>query len=96
MPFDQMVAVICRDSLIRSIDRPWRYCDCKVQQLEHVFDREEFKDTVQLRQLEYEFNLVHDIHQLKPDRVRISPLPETQQDTQPTGVDAVNLRQVKY
>jgi hypothetical protein len=78
------------------IDRPWRYRGCKLQQLEHVLDRAEFKDTIQLRQLKYVLDLVGDIHQLKPDRVRISPFPYTQQDTQPTGVDAVNLRQVQY
>jgi len=38
LPFDQMVAVICRDSLIRWLDRPWRYCGCTVQQFEHVLD----------------------------------------------------------
>jgi hypothetical protein len=57
------------------LDRPWRYCSWKVQQVEHVLDRAEFKDTIQLRQLKYVRDLVDDIHQLKPDRVRISPVP---------------------
>jgi len=95
LPFDRRLAIF-HHSLVRLIDRPGRYCGCKVQQVEHVLDRAEFKDTIQLRQLKYVLDLIDDIHQLKPSRVRISPPPQTQQDTQPTGVDAVNLRQVKY
>jgi hypothetical protein len=81
--------------MVRLIHRSWRYGGCKVQQLEHVLDRTEFKDTIQLRHLKHLLDPVHDIHQLKPDRVRMSPLSQAQQDAQTTGVNAVDLRQVK-
>ena len=43
--------------------------------MEHVPDGAEFKDTIQLGQLKYLLDLVHDIYQLQPNCIGISPLP---------------------
>src|ERR1700739_3781289 len=59
LPFDRIPAIF-HESLVRLIDGPWRCCGCKAQQLEHVLDRAEFKDTIQLRQLKYALDPVHD------------------------------------
>jgi hypothetical protein len=60
--------------------------------MEEVLDGAEFKDTTQLSQLQHLLDIVHDIHQLESDCVRMSPLPHPKQNAQTGRIDAVNVR----